>query len=223
MSDRRTTSRLAAVSIAVLSTAAMTACGGSTGPSDVSALGAQSASSQDGGTTTTVDPERDESSDPSPGDETERRTVSSVPDPPPGQTGPAPTGADLEPRLENRNRRDGRLGTLCWARWEVARTLLSGLRGQDEADQAIRNLETRLSGAASAVQGIKKSLSAEMQSFAERFSSDLEAARDVLSNTRGESAESRLSKVGAVFDFEDYPSARQYAESAEAHDACANP
>jgi hypothetical protein len=152
------------------------------------------------------------------------QSTATVPKPATASLPAVPAVDDVGEKLaQNNNTRDGQLGSLCWARWEVARHLLIGLTQPGQADLAARRLEEALGSAEATVDLVSSDLSPEVLPFAHRLRLNVGEARAELVRTQGQPAKSRVAAVATKFDFDGYPGAKEYMSQAAQHPACANP
>lgn len=155
--------------------------------------------------------------DPAPGD-----TATTVPldvAPPPMEP--------LETELENTNIRDGGLGSLCWARWEVSRHIVRASiqedspAGLEAARLAIVQLEDQLPAVVTELDRAMGNVAMELRPFLEKFQREVVSAQQAPlgeGDVRGE-----LEELGRRFDFESYPAALQYDELSQGHPGCLRP
>jgi hypothetical protein len=155
---------------------------------------------------------------------TQPPTSASIPSPssflpPPDAATVTPNTQDVDAALaSNTNVRDGGLGSLCWARWEVARHLLRATVSPSDAALALRDLEGQLG---EVKQEAQSELNLNLRGFADRLASDVDRARDVL--TRTAAPDDRIKELSAVFAFEQYPGAADYSTAASPNPHCTRP
>lgn len=133
----------------------------------------------------------------------------------------------LDTELENTNIRDGGLGSLCWARWEVSRHIVrAGVQedspvGLEAARLVIFQLRDQLPAVATELDRALGNVGIDLRPFVERFQAEVEAAQQppaVEGDVREE-----LKQLGTQFDFESYPAAAQYDELSQGHPGCLRP
>lgn len=114
--------------------------------------------------------------------------------------------------LKNENVRDGGMGSLCWARWEIGRNLLRELKGSAEAHLAVAELTAQLPMIEAAVDAAVAEVPGAVRPFAERLLADLPRADAVLAQSLVPAE--TLRRLGEVFVFDSYPEAAEYVEIA---------
>lgn len=145
-------------------------------------------------------------------------TSSSVSLPVSGPSPPSPPELRDPSTLLNRNRRDGGLGELCWARREV----LLALHRDIETGIDVANL-TVTPGTFDALQSAQRALAAlgsdeipsEASDFARHFQESLKRAL-----TNGDAT---FNAVSSEFAFDDYPGAASYVSVARKWPGCPQP
>lgn len=149
-------------------------------------------------------------------------TTSSLQEPAPQSREDFPTPPTVDPTIvdRNENRQDGSLGSLCWARWEVARSSLDGLGDDDHAERSVRLFIERSPAVESHLREISEALPADIRPFGERFIADLAGARQYASESEEVEPKERWDRIFNSFDFERYPGVREYAEAAEEDPDC---
>ena len=119
-------------------------------------------------------------------------------------------------RAENRNQRVSPIGTLCWARREVVRTVLSG----SSQDASLRRFEEVAPLVKDLLGENASELPPGVQPFAARFLADIVSAEGALRSTVGMAPSDRLSAVISSFDFEKYPGVSDFLAAAGASSEC---
>jgi hypothetical protein len=128
-----------------------------------------------------------------------------------------PVEIDRDPLEElsvNRNERDGALGSLCWARWEMARYLL--LASLPVGDEATKPTPDELSAVA------RTSLS-EVDAVRDKLPSELVPFADALREALQRAVESSDLAAPSTFEFESFPAVEEYVELASSHQSCERP
>lgn len=148
-------------------------------------------------------------------------TTSSLQEPP-RQPRPDFTPSTVDPTIvdRNENRQDGSVGSLCWARWEIARSSVDGLGDDDHAERSVRLFIERSPAVESHLREISEALPADIRPFGERFSADLAGARQYASESEGVEPKERWDRIFNSFDFERYPGVKEYAEAAKQDPDC---
>lgn len=137
---------------------------------------------------------------------------------------PIPPIEPIESQLKNDNVRDGGLGSLCWARWEVNRQIRLGVStvekpgGFDEAQGAVDTLKEELPNIHRDLGAIMSQLPQQVQPFAARLRSDVLAAQGEVQREGG--VEAALEALARQFDFDSYPQVEEYRRLAAEHGAC---
>lgn len=139
----------------------------------------------------------------------------SAPEPP-----PIPRIEPLEAQLRNDNVRDGRLGSLCWARWEINRQIRVGLSSVENAQVqgVVSTLRDELPSIAGELNSLVGQLPSELHLFLGRLRADVGLAQDSLRN-QGD-ARMVLQDLARQFQFDSYPGVGQYRRLASEHPAC---
>lgn len=133
----------------------------------------------------------------------------------------------LETQLDNTNLRDGGLGSLCWARWEVSRHIVRASvqedspSGLEAASLAIDQLRDQLPAVATELERAMGTVPMGLTPFVEKFQAEVIAAQQPSPAAGGVREE--LEELGAQFDFEAYPAAVQYDELSQQHSGCLRP
>ncbi len=133
----------------------------------------------------------------------------------------------LESQLENTNIRDGGVGSLCWARWEVSRYLVRASvqeespTGREEASRSIVELREQLPVVATELDRAMSQVPIEVRPFLEEFKDRVATAQQ--SPSAVGDVEGELRELGKQFDFESYPGAVEYDERSRAHPGCLRP
>lgn len=147
---------------------------------------------------------------------------STIVEPPRNSAGPppVPTIEPIEAQLVNDNVRDGGLGTLCWARWEINRQIRIGASSVDraEAEGAIRTLREELPSIDDELGRVVSELPPELVPFVTRLRADIGAADSLL--RKDGNAEMLAKELANQFDFDSYPAVDQYRRLAAEHSAC---
>jgi hypothetical protein len=137
---------------------------------------------------------------------------------------------DIEPiesQLENNNVRDGGLGSLCWARWEVNRQILrlgsSNVEkpgGAEEGARVVATLRDELPTIEAELALLRNRISPELRPFAIQLASDVSRARDLVQE-HGD-LQLVLEALERQFVFDSYPQVDEYRMLAAEHPACAH-
>lgn len=141
---------------------------------------------------------------------------------------PVPSIEPIEARLENTNERDGGLGSLCWARWEVARLLIQSSTTVDldgtpgSATTALTTLESQLPTIGSELIQVVEQVPPEVREFAIRLRDDVAASTSSEPAVQDD-VEQRVAQLGAFFDFESYPGLTDYGRLAADYPGCPRP
>jgi hypothetical protein len=135
----------------------------------------------------------------------------------------APT-TEENPALSNLNERDGGIGTLCWARWEIARLYLQATAifasEPERAAKAATELAVTLPQVLEPVRNARVE-DAAVASFRDEFASSLATASSQVNST---SAPSDITAVATEqFNFDAYPGINEYVAAASAASSCSNP
>ncbi len=142
----------------------------------------------------------------------------------------APSVPPIEPlasQLENTNVRDGGLGSLCWARWEVARLIVEASIqeespvGLEEASRSLTELREQLPAIEAELDRVMNQVPVEVRPFVERFKNEVLTARQSAGSDDG--VEGELQELASQFDFESYPAALEYDELSRTHAGCLRP
>lgn len=150
-------------------------------------------------------------------------TTSSLAEPSPGTREVTPSTHPPEVIETNPNRRDNHVGSLCWARWEVVRTLVKGFRGGDDSGVAVDQFSQRIGEIRGQVDAIQDRVPQQYSDFAARFRRDIDSAGGLLDQSRGEPAVERFQGIAGSFDFNNYPGIREYLATAPEDPDCEMP
>lgn len=150
------------------------------------------------------------------------RSTSSLPEPPPRDPPSPPATQDPELVESNPNRRDGGAGSLCWLRWEIARTLIKG-HFHEQAAEAVARFSERLPDIQEHAAQIESGVPEDLRAFLHRLQHDLVRAGDQLKTSQGQAPTDRFRRVASSFDFENYPEVRGYFETASSDPDCRAP
>lgn len=150
-------------------------------------------------------------------------TTSSLAEPPPQSARVTPSTHPPGLTETNPNSQDQDLGSLCWARWDVVRTLVKGYGGGQAAAMAVDLFSQRVAGIRAHAAQIRDGVPEQYREFVDRLLRDLDAARQELEASAGESPEARFTRISGSFDFESYPGIRDYIENAPDDPECKMP
>jgi hypothetical protein len=147
----------------------------------------------------------------------------------PGDASPPPTPhptTDFSEFERNDNVKDGGLGSVCWARWEVSRhLLLMGSAFDDETAKAdaAQEFEAVLPEVVDTLREVEGNLTNPLRGFAERLRGAAEqAARNMAAEQSGATKQQAAHRAFSA-EFEDYPGYTEYNESAEGDPDCIRP
>lgn len=142
----------------------------------------------------------------------------------PGAEEAVSTVEGLNATLENNNRQDGGLGTLCWARWEIARSFLEHRMSRVEAlGKQVPNFDDRLEAVGAVTRAGWSSLPGEVVAFADRLQSEVNEATAIAAESDSEITPEQFESGRRLFDFERYPAVAEYVMLASQHEACTTP
>ncbi len=119
------------------------------------------------------------------------------------------------------------MGSLCWARWEVARLIIKGnsmvevVAAQQEAEAAASEVIAKLPTVEVELDSVAERLPSEVRNFANRLREDVEAAQSEA--PAASDAGERLAQLEVRFDFESYPNLEAYGALAARHPNCRRP
>lgn len=131
---------------------------------------------------------------------------------------PSPTGIEVD--VQNRNTPDGGIGSLCWARWEVARHIILVATNEAEAETRLPALDEALARAAAAVADVE--VPDPIQPFVDRFRAAVQTGLDAAEANSSDPA-TRLEQLDEPFDFQSYPAVEEYERLATASPSCPRP
>lgn len=152
------------------------------------------------------------------------QTTTSASEPPPTTAKPQPSREDPYKAVsENKNTRDGDVGSLCWARWELARAVVLGQGNADRADEAVAAFSQRRGAVEGELGAIRGNLPTELRPFVDRYRSDIREAGRVLAQSEGESGRARMNKVSDVFAWSEYPGLSDYERLSAKDPDCRTP
>lgn len=176
--------------------------------------------------TTSPPDEESRSTTPStPSEDTLDTTSPTLPELP--REAPTPPTPDVEPldaQLANDNVRDGGLGSLCWARWEVNRQIRIGVsnvkmpESREAADGAVETMRSDLLPSLNAELGQVLTEVPELQQFVARFAADVAAAQKLVQDTP--TTQAAVDGLARQFDFDAYPQVEEYRKLASEHPSC---
>lgn len=210
--------------VVLIATASMflVACSRGDGATSVSA--GQRSPTSDLPTTTTPDQDEEESGTVPQRQESPGAPISStIPElPRAAEPPPIPDIEPIESQLRNDNVRDGGLGSLCWARWEINRQLRIGTTSAElaEAQGAVTVLRDELPNIERELDAVREQLPDALYPFLGRLQADVGVARGLLQSESG--ARAALEAVSQQFSFDSYPEVETYRELATEHPACAH-
>lgn len=132
---------------------------------------------------------------------------------------PAPPANFPDELNSNTNVRDGEVGSVCWATWEVGRTLAASVTdpqgSRAQSDGAA--LPGRLSSARAELQRI--AADSALRPFVDAFVRDIDATAEKI---RGLAPADRVKVARGAFAFDSYPGATAYAGVAKKSPNCKN-
>lgn len=145
----------------------------------------------------------------------------------PGQSesqAPPPPQPILEDVSSNPNVRDGGLGSVCWARWEVQRHLLQmDVAFNDDARkaQAIDSLQTEFDDVNKALAASETNVTAELSQFVTTFRGAItQAQREAPEQS---AANAKRDAIARAFDWESFRGLAEYGAAATQSANCVRP
>lgn len=139
------------------------------------------------------------------------------------ETPPAPDIEPLDSQLANNNVRDGGLGSVCWARWEINRQVRIGVSSVEAPDGAAK-AQDALNALRQVLPTVEAELSRasvpeEVKSFVARLLADAANARVYVEQEQVLTA-AAFEELPRQFDYDSYPQVESYRALASEHPAC---